>query len=1618
MDEIRETKPAFTDSDGIENVLEFVSNGVAIYEYDSGDLKLVYCNRTLCRMLGYSEKVFRKKSIQDATFFVSGDQKKAVRKFFENCIRLGMPVEQLLRLTRSDGNLSWIKIAGKPAHCETCDRRVAVTFTDVTDEVMTKEELRFRADHDSLTEIYNASAFYRQTKDMLTANTEEFVLVRLNIVKFKVVNEIFGAKTADEILVVIARKLKASLADASPSSYGRLASDHFAFCLTAEAFDEDRLHKLVRDIRESFPEYYNINIKVGIYRVSDKAVSVPVMCDRAKLAMQTIKEDNTQLFTYYNDEIRKALLAEQRIENEMQWALDTEQFEVWFQPIYSLSSMQPYSAEALVRWRHPSKGLISPGTFIPVFEKNGFISKLDHYIFDHVCAYIRYRIDRGFRQIPISVNVSRMSLYKEDLADDIIQLVEQYRLSPELFKIEITETAYSNNPTIITNTVNRLRSYGFTILMDDFGSGYSSLNILKDLPIDVLKIDMNFMADLNSTDKAANILTSIVRMAKWLDMPCIAEGVETKAQVNFLKSIGCDNIQGFYFSKPLPKEDFEKIVSTDIEEFISDRDPNDSVAKSVDEMLSGNETVTKLMNGMFGAMGFYEYDNGKLEVIRVNEGYYKIFGYSLSDFSKDAKDVFRKVHKDDLPGVIAACEETIRTRKTVHKTFRRLNTKGDIFYLRASFNSFGGTRERPLLCIAFNDITAHKLLEKKSSEKMKLLNVLSKKLLERTDIDATINEILAMVRKYYKADRASIYEYDNEKGISVNTYEQCAENIPLRSAARNTLPISRIKPWIDFITKNKAVSIVDSSRNTELKKCCRGWFEEMGIESAVAAAVMSGDRLTGCICIDNPKANIDQVDFLQSFGYYFSLEMMKYRLQKKAEAQSKRLNAIMENMHGGVGLFSFGKDDISISFGTDNFYKILGIDKDYTGGFSALVNYLDREDFRRNMFTATENGSKLDVQFRAANLGENGEEKWISFTGSTMYNPETNEPMGIAVLTDVTDKVYAEQSKYSGALTSVYDRIYRVDMVNSDIELISKKVDSGDIIHQLLNVFSDENAGAKRKWLARLCKDAFIKGSVSQDFGFTSEVDGKYYWYTCTAIRFTDTVFLLGILDSTAAKNAQQLEIENQKLKIKEHFQETSNIYVRQTGIVLFEYNYESNTIESTDNFGRFAISELTHDAVLSESESFRSSVHPDDYKTVRGLFLTNESNQSVEARFLTRNEGYIWCQVLKTISYGKQGEPLYANYTMLDIDDRRKSEVRVTNALEMIENVINSAHSGMVFVEVSKDYELIPLLRNETYYKLIGYDAREFDRLGYTVCDLVSEKHRDKFRKRIVRSAYNGETFTEELKIHRGDMGESRWIRCEFAPYISSNNEDDKHKSIIILTDITELKMQTLKLDTVINSLPGGVAHYRVVGDMFKSEFYSRSIPELWGYGDNLDEYEEIVKKDVTLIIYDEDRDRVCAAVKYLVKTGTNIRLSFRIKCRTGYRWVTLSASKLSDHSDGSSTISCLYTISSERELMYRRMLDEASIGIYVCDEKSKNILYINNTLREIMGIDDEADIDSINCFSLLSGGDEGFADDYIYDGYRAREISFKENSKLYIRGRRIQWNGIPAIIEYIAER
>ncbi len=276
------------------------------------------------------------------------------------------------------------------------------------------------------------------------------------------------------------------------------------------------------------------------------------------LAARSIKGQYGKYFAIYDDTLRNQLLREQAITDSMESALSQNQFLVYLQPKYRIKDEVLVGAEALVRWNHPVWGFLSPAEFIPLFEKNGFITRLDRFVWEKACAVLHDWDERGY--YPMSVNVSRADIYNEDLADTLVKIIEKYDLDPSRLHLEITESAYTENPKQIIDTVTTLRELGFVIEMDDFGSGYSSLNMLNDMPIDILKLDMKFIRSEMAKPKSQGILQFIINLASWMNLSVVAEGVETKAQLLRLTEIGCDYVQGYYFAKPMPCQEFEGLL--------------------------------------------------------------------------------------------------------------------------------------------------------------------------------------------------------------------------------------------------------------------------------------------------------------------------------------------------------------------------------------------------------------------------------------------------------------------------------------------------------------------------------------------------------------------------------------------------------------------------------------------------------------------------------------------------------------------------------------------------------------------------------------------------------------------------------------------------------------------------------------------------------------------------------------------------------------------------------------------------------------------------------------------------------------------------------------------------
>ena len=438
------------------------------------------------------------------------------------------------------------------------DYRHENTYRSVNQGKLNGVVVDYLATYDELTGIYNKQAFYAKTKEMLLDNPDKnFDLLRINIERFKVLNDLFGESTGDKLLRYIGKFLKEINLPLCVS--GRLYADNFVVCYEAGKGDSRRMINTLQMVADSFAINNRTILSFGLYRIDDKTLPVSVMCDRANMALWKAKGNFKNPYCEYDEKMRQQVLKEQKIINAMEMAIQNKEFTLYLQPKYDIEKGTIIGAEALVRWISLENGFISPGDFIPVFENNGFVYEVDKFIWEESCRYLRKWLDEGREVHPISVNVSRIDLYDPKLVQHLVNLREKYQLPSQYLELEITESAYTEDPEQIITITRQLREAGFVILMDDFGTGYSSLNMLKDIQIDVLKLDMGFLKSSDYSAKGGNILTAILKMAESLKMQTIAEGVETKEQVEFLKKIGCQCVQGFYFARPTPAQEYERL---------------------------------------------------------------------------------------------------------------------------------------------------------------------------------------------------------------------------------------------------------------------------------------------------------------------------------------------------------------------------------------------------------------------------------------------------------------------------------------------------------------------------------------------------------------------------------------------------------------------------------------------------------------------------------------------------------------------------------------------------------------------------------------------------------------------------------------------------------------------------------------------------------------------------------------------------------------------------------------------------------------------------------------------------------------------------------------------------
>ena len=407
-------------------------------------------------------------------------------------------------------------------------------------------------ERDGLTELYNKEYFFSYAAQLDARHRDTPTdAIAVNINHFRLINERYGKAYGNAVLRQLAERIR--IAVGPEALICRRESDIFLIYCPHRS-DYAALFSRISAGLDS-----RIRIRMGVYPCADKSIDVERRFDRAKTAADTIRSSFTQTIAVYDSALHESELFAAQLLEDFPKALEEREFLVYFQPKFDIRPERPIlnSAEALVRWRHGSLGMINPGVFIPLFEDNGLIQQLDRYVWRETAAQLQdWKTRLGF-SLPVSVNVSRVDLFDPDLLDTLQGLLTEFSLSPAELLLEITESAYTEDSAHIIKTVNRLREAGFRIEMDDFGSGYSSLNMLATLPVDVLKLDMQFMRNAFRERKNTRILEVVIDIADSLQVPTVAEGVETAEQLLTLKSIGCDIVQGYYFSRPIPPDEYE-----------------------------------------------------------------------------------------------------------------------------------------------------------------------------------------------------------------------------------------------------------------------------------------------------------------------------------------------------------------------------------------------------------------------------------------------------------------------------------------------------------------------------------------------------------------------------------------------------------------------------------------------------------------------------------------------------------------------------------------------------------------------------------------------------------------------------------------------------------------------------------------------------------------------------------------------------------------------------------------------------------------------------------------------------------------------------------------------------
>lgn len=547
-------------------------------------------------------------------------------------------VAEEFRQKRLDGEWGWVR---QEMHLkDSPDQTIVLCYiTDIDEEKKMDEALILEMEKtrriDRLTGLLREKVFFHEVDDFVANNsTENWAMIAVDLEHFKLFNDWYGWDSGDKYLMDVATRLNGVITVLKGYA-GYMGGDNYAIFIKHNPEYIEHMIKEIDNFISSDARRTGFLPNLGFYFMEkDEKTSASKMYDRAAMAMNTIKGNYSKRYAIYDKSMIQEIGREMSILTDVQKGIEEREFVLYMQPQVHVPTGKITGAETLVRWKSKEKGIISPGVFIPVLEKNGFIIHLDKYIWEEVCAWQRSRLDRGLPLLPVSVNVSRVDVYSIDLVAFFIEMTEKYNIPRSCIKIEITESTYAEDDAKIGRVTEQLRKAGFAVYLDDFGSGYSSLNMLKNVYVDAIKIDMQFLdMDEMNARKGETIMESVVNIARILRIPIIVEGAETEHQIALLTSMGCRYVQGYYYYKPMPLDEFEQLLET------KEVDYNDLQMKAVEqvhirELMDENIYSKTMLNNILGPVAFCDYHDDLVEVNSVNEQFYQLMQMQAEDFER------------------------------------------------------------------------------------------------------------------------------------------------------------------------------------------------------------------------------------------------------------------------------------------------------------------------------------------------------------------------------------------------------------------------------------------------------------------------------------------------------------------------------------------------------------------------------------------------------------------------------------------------------------------------------------------------------------------------------------------------------------------------------------------------------------------------------------------------------------------------------------------------------------------------------------------------------------------------------------------------------------------------